>query len=264
MKPYQFSMKNIKLKAYYFYFLLIFLLSLVFIYYPFTIYWKQYDSSTLSTNKEDWNLFSAFSSGTVAPLLSLLTLWVTAWIAIEFNNYQKNSQSASEKDRRQQATIDLFKEFRSDRMRNARYGAWKVKIIWDSAADEKFKDEFIRALVGEIEIGRGTIDIQKDDIRAVYDLFAFYNMLSLYEKNEIHIKNLNYFYYGWWRKFLYEIADKYDKRKSQEISTTAPMELDSDFRKEFIHAISFKRTLKQLDKLCGFNDLAEDFSIYKE
>src|SRR5690606_426149 len=83
---------------------------------PFIIYLTKFISKSLSDDLNVWNMFGQYIGGTAGPIISVLTLVVTAWIAIEFNDYQKR-----------QTAIQLFKEFRTQELLTARSKAWEVK-----------------------------------------------------------------------------------------------------------------------------------------
>ncbi|GAB3754875.1 hypothetical protein [Spirosoma pomorum] len=81
---------------------------------------------------------------------------------------------------------------------------------------------------------------------AIYDLFSFYAILSQYEDCSETIKNCEYFYYGWWRKFLYEFA--HDLREIRALSSNRDLE-------EYRRTISYLPSLKKLDKIMGFSKM---------
>jgi hypothetical protein len=230
---------------------------------PLLLYFYKYHSFSLSNDREDWNMFGQFIGGTIGPALALLTFSVTVWIAIKFNNYQKVQQENSAKEQLQQTTIDLFKEFRSYNLRRARNLAWEVKKNWEDISKGTYQVDFIKAFIAETEITSGENQTSKEQIKGLYDVFAFYTMLGLYSENETNIRNLNYFYYAWWRKFLYEIATAYDTSKANDISIEPILNDKNNFNKsEFLNNISLQRPLKRLDKICGFEKLTPNFNLY--
>jgi hypothetical protein len=226
-------------------------------------YWSKFGSTTLSDEKDDWNLFSQYFGGVIGPIISILTLVITAWIAIKFNDYQIRQQKISDSNELQQTTIELFKEFRSDKLRFARDNAWEVKKKWDADTEGTYRKQYIKSMIKEQEFDDGTIKIKKDEFKGVYDLFAFYIMLGLYSNNETNIRNLNYFYYEWWRKFLCEIAIEYDKLKKFDISNDTTLDDKTKFSKnDFLDNISLTRPLVKLDQICGFDSLEKEFHLY--
>lgn len=203
----------------------------------------------------------------LSPIISLLTLVVTSYLAFEFNNYQRRQQKIKDDEQLQQTTIELFKEWRSVSVLAARKKAWSVKRKWE--ANKEFRPIFIEAMVME-EDYEGNSDaesVTEAEFRAIYDMFAFYNMLSLYSRNEKNIRNLNYFSYPWWRHFLYEVAIEYDKLKVNYIFDENNK--NQKIYRRFKDNISFTYYLKRLDSICGFVGIDEPendelFEFYKK
>jgi len=233
---------------------------------PLIAYFNVGKYFSLPPEKTEWNSFSQYIGGIIGPIISFWTLVITAWIAITFNNYQKKQKAKSDSEELQQTTIDLFKEIRSPEMRKTRDIAREVKKYWDNDKDKKsntYQARFIYAMINEEEFKDDNIKIEQKHYKAVYDLFTFYIMLGLYSNNEKNIKNLNYFYYSWWRRFLHEIATEYDKNKITIISNDPILLQKEKFDKNvFLENISLKRPLKKLDLLCGFDNIDENFELH--
>ena len=148
------------------------------------LYFKELGSSNFAKDSTEWNHFGAYLSGTVGVCISLSTLIVTAWIANEFNNFQKR-----------QMAIQLFKEFRTEKIRTHRSMAREVKKQWERG-NEDYRVAFIESMIEENEIHYNSLKITKEQIQSVYELFAFYSMLSSYKEQKEIIGKLNYFYYA--------------------------------------------------------------------
>lgn len=139
--------------------------------------------------------------------------------------------------------LNLFREYQQKEMLKARRKAWNVKEKWEKG-DQEYRENFIQALVDQ-NWNQGQ-PIKKEEIRGVYDLLAFFSMLSAYDQAGESIKKVNYFYYTWWRKFLYEIAQKYDSKTEKDIHTLG--------HKNEMYSNNMKYTpkLEAFDKICGF------------
>jgi hypothetical protein len=217
---------------------------------PLIFYILKMSTNSLSNDLNVWNLFGQYIGGTVGPIISILTLAVTAWIAIEFNDYQKR-----------QTAIQLFKEFRTTELLTARNKAWEVKVHWNDLSKTIYKDEFIEALILEKPRTVNGTEITICQIKGVYDLFAFYTMLSTYKNQSSTLRQLNYFYYSWWRKFLYEVAVKYDSSKIADLNSK--LKTIKGFNSEvFFNSIKLTPKLNALDEVCGFDKLFENESPY--
>lgn len=142
----------------------------------------------------------------------------------------------------------LFKEYQEREMLTARKKAWTVKEKWEKG-DQEYKENFIRAMVNQD--WNKDQPIKKEEIRGVYDLLAFFSNLSAYDQAGESIKKLNYFYYSWWRKFLYEIANKYDSKREQNINAPG-LEGENYSKENLLNNIQYTPKLQAFDKICGF------------
>jgi len=226
---------------------------LISVAYACLVYFNHYDISTVSTKTEDWTLFSTLMSGVIGPIIALWTMLLTGWIAFEFNEYQKDKNDHKDRLELQQLTIDLFKEFRSEKGLKTRHTASEMRKLWKGPDSEKFLKVFVKHMVLENGFTYDGRKISEEQIHSVYDLFAFYNLLSLYPNNNENVRNLNFFYYGFWRSFLYAVAFAYDNERQKRIfqNPNSPKE----FRESFVNDIRFANNLRRLDMVCGFDIL---------
>ncbi|SHF51582.1 hypothetical protein SAMN05444483_101417 [Salegentibacter echinorum] len=191
-------------------------------------------------------------------LINILVLAssLTAFVSIFFTLEQSRRDRKNEL---QQTTIDLFKELRSERFRNITNNAWDIRQKW-SSGDNKFKKKLIKAMFSEKPNQK--LGITADHIQSIYDLVGFYTVLSLYRGNEDFIRDLNYFYYGWWRNFLYDLSEFKDGQRISDL-----FELNEynniEFRQEYIANVSFSTALNRLDNLCGFENVPKTLEFHK-
>lgn len=228
------------------------------------IYLYKFGSLSLSAKKDDWDLFSQYIGSVIGQIVSILTLIVTSWIALTFNRYQIKQQEATTQRDLQKSTIDLFRELRNENFRKARDVSWEVRKQWDQdIPGGAYRTQFIISMLDENPYQDDDICITQEHIDAVYELFAFYTMLGVHQKNEDSLKSLNYFYYAWWRKFLYEIATAYDVKKTNKITIHPDLRNNPDFdQTAFSRNISLTEPLIKLDIICGFQKLSKEIDIY--
>ncbi|WP_339715478.1 hypothetical protein [uncultured Kriegella sp.] len=75
------------------------------------------------------------------------------------------------------------------------------------------------------------------------------------KKNKEILQSLRYFYYGWWRKFLYEIAHEIESNRNiNEIIINA--------KSDYLENISYTKNLERLDKICGLEDIPKNIEIH--
>jgi hypothetical protein len=204
--------------------------------------------------------YRIFLGRNVTDLIGIISLAIsfTAFFSIIFSLQQTIHNRQNEL---KQITIDLFKELRGQHFREVRSNCWAVKSKWDKdAAPDGYRSRMIQAMFTEED----NVDITSEQIQAVYDLIGFYTILSLYRGNENDIRSLNYFYYGWWRKFLYELSEHKDPQRikylfAHEISPKTRFSLS---RQTYIDNVTLKPVLKRLDTLCGFDNLPGDFEMH--
>lgn len=226
---------------------------------PIIFYVLKFGTANLSADFSDWSEFASFLGGTLGIYITLLTLVITAWIAIEFNNFQKR-----------QTTIQLFKEFRTEKIVTHRSKAWEVKKEWDKAGNKVYRNAFIEAMIAEKNedyvVPHKSVKITSEQVRGVYELFAIYSMLSTHTNQRRTMESLNYFYYAWWREFLYEVAEKYDSKREEYVNDIIRQQ-KTKYAKAFLKNIKFKPKLMELDKICGFHTFTEEngtMGIYKK
>lgn len=151
----------------------------------------------------------------------------------------------------QKNTVDLFREFRSEKLRKARNDGWEVKKKW--FGQEDYKQKYLNHNFNNpTEIPNAELEI---DTHAVYDLLEFYMVLSSSEITQDVLKTFRFFYYGWWRKFLYSIAEEIEKKRKMnlEVLKNSPA---------YVESLSFTNNLKKLDKLCGFEGIKPDEELH--
>lgn len=194
----------------------------------------------------------------LSPLIELIavvfsfTAIISILVAIMIEQRRRKSEL-------QETTIKLFQEWRGQHLNKARIRASKnVLKRWD---DIEFRNNFFDSMIA-IE-NRKDLSISEEDIQAVSDIIGFYTVLSIYRGNEDDIRNLNYFYYGWWRKMLYDIADFRDTRRDVALANKRKLNnLKVDFnRTEYLDNVKMYPMLQRLDKLCGFQNLPTDFDL---
>lgn len=209
------------------------------------------------TNFFDSNAFN----NKLTDLISLLSLSATisAFTSIYFSiNEAKNARSNELK----QTTIDLFRELRSERFTKVTTHCWAIKTKWDKNESD-YKSKLISSMFSEIENLESDIQITKEQIQAIWDLTGFFTILSLYNDNNDDIKKLNYFYYGWWRKFLYELAELRDDRRIRDTFSFEDCRNINFNRNTYVDNVTLKPILQRLDKLCGFENIPESFEFHK-
>lgn len=151
----------------------------------------------------------------------------------------------------QQSTIDLFKEFRSEKFKNTRDRVWGLMNNWMQT--EGFKQKFI-----DYNFKQDNKKVEEEldkDIKALYDMLEFYLILSVYEGNENVLKALRYFYYGWYRHFLYDIAKEIESNRQVN-------PLLSSYKTSYLSDLSYVSNLERLDRLCGLDKIPKNTIIH--
>lgn len=199
----------------------------------------------------------------LVPVIASFSLVITTLIAWQFNNYQMKQST-------QQIIITHFQSFRKKKFFNNRMVAWRVKEKWYNKDLKDYQASFINALICEEEVECETYKITRREIYSVYELLAFFAMLSTYKDSAKILRTLNNFYYAWWRKFLLEVAELYENKRFSHINQNILQDRIPGFKKKyFLRSIGFTEKLKELDRICGFDSLPLDkdgtpFSIYIE
>lgn len=209
-------------------------------------------------NNIDWTYIT--DKGNISELLNILVLAfsASAFIAILLTVYYESKRRRNEL---QQITIDLFKEWRSPAFREARLTASKnVLKRWQ---DDAYREAFCKSFIA-VET-RENFKVPEVHIQAVSDIIGFYSILSLYRGNQEDIKNLSYFYYGWWRKLLYDIANYRDKQREAIVESQLNLKNKGILinRREYMNSIKLEPVLKRLDKLCQFTGLPNDYDLMR-
>ena len=250
-------MKKPKIGNYLFFFILLFSILIFFSFFQYFQIFK----IELSDKENEWIIFSQFIAGPISAIISFGTLGITSLIAYFFGKYQNLEQN-------RHSIFNLFREFSNDKNLKARNNAWKFKKIWNEFSELGCREKIVLAMIKEENMtltGKNAkkVTIKLKYIQGVYDLLSFYSMLRDYHTSTQNIQAVNYFYYGWWRKFLYEVVDLYDKMRLSNVNPNIDQIKEFDSKK-FKENITFKPKLRDLDKLCGFDKLQEDFEIYTE
>jgi ABC-type multidrug transport system fused ATPase/permease subunit len=209
-------------------------------------------------NNIDWNYIK--DQDNIDKLINILVLAfsASAFFAILLTVYYESRRRRNEL---QQITIDLFKEWRSQAFREARLTASKhVLKQWH---DVDFRDAFCKSFIA-VET-RNNFKVPEEHIQAVSDIIGFYSILSLYRGNQEDIKNLSYFYYGWWRKLLYDVAFFRDNQRQNIVASTETLKANSVKldRDNYLNSIMLVPVLKRLDKLCEFTGVPTDYDLMK-
>ena len=209
-------------------------------------------------NNIDWSYIT--DQGNISELINILVLAfsASAFIAILLTVYYESKRRRNEL---QQITIELFKEWRSPAFREARLTASKnVLKRWQ---DKEYREAFCKSFIA-VET-RANFKVPEAHIQAVSDIIGFYSILSLYRGNQEDIKNLSYFYYGWWRKLLYDIAQYRDEQREAIVEPQVSLKTKGIQinRKEYMNSIKLVPVLKRLDKLCEFTGVPTDYDLMK-
>ncbi|WP_299436655.1 hypothetical protein, partial [uncultured Maribacter sp.] len=153
----------------------------------------------------------------------------------------------------QKGTIELFQEFNGERFKEIRTKAWVVKEKWENK--KNYKSKFL-----EYNFGKGEKKENKElteEINVIYKLLEFYLIISTFEENKSILQSLRYFYYGWWRKFLYEIAAEIeDNRDINDIVKNG--------KSDYLDNISYVKNLERLDKICGLENIPKNIAIHND
>jgi hypothetical protein len=224
---------------------------------PLVFYLYKFDSFTLSSDHADWGTFGDYFGGILNPLIAFLTLGVTVFIAISFNNYEKRRDKQTQDETHVKVFLELYQYFTSPEFRDKRYIAWSVlrsaiknedykkfvvgelfatrynKRPQSSQLFTKFKD----LLYPDIQLDEKTfLRRESDDRHKLDSVVNFFQLLS--------IKNLppNYhsicdFYYDSWRPLLYWYAKQIEKEYYS----------DNENRR-FSNVPSHKKALELLDQ----------------
>ena len=206
----------------------------------------------------DWNFIS--NKNNISELINILILAFSgsALFAILITVYYESKRRRNEL---QQITIELFKEWRSPVFREARLTA--AKHVLKKWQDEDFRDKFCKSFIA-VE-ARKNLKIPEEHIQAVSDIIGFYSVLSLYRGNQEDIKNLSYFYYGWWRKLLYDIAHYRDVQREGIVASSESLKKQGVLlnRKNYMNSIKLVPVLQRLDKLCEFSGVPANYDLMR-
>lgn len=151
----------------------------------------------------------------------------------------------------QKGAIELFQEFNGKEFKKTRTKAWAVKYKWEN--EKNYKKKFLNYNFSNA--------VKKDDkklnkeINVVYKLLEFYLVISTYKENKDILQSLRYFYYGWWRPFLYDIANEIENNR--KINNKV-----QEAKSDYIENIMYTRNLERLDQICGLENIPRDTKIH--
>lgn len=183
-------------------------------------------------------------------IIKILTtsISITGFISVIFAIIysQKNIQREI-----QNRTIELFKEFNSNRFKEIRSKAWIIKHKWYN--DKNYKNRFLE-LSYNSTLRKADHEIDRE-ISVVYELLEFYLIVSSCEGNESILRGVRYFYYGWWRPFLYDVGSEIEDRRG-----ICP--IVTSIKNDYVDNISYIKNLEKLDKICGLDKIPKDMIIH--
>jgi hypothetical protein len=113
---------------------------------PIILYIYKFGDGTLSIEKDDWGTFGDFVGGLLNPLISLLTLAVTVYIAFTFNEYERRRDEQSKNEADVKSFLELYQYFVGNEFREKRHIGWNVarRAVQDpDYADFLVKENFV-------------------------------------------------------------------------------------------------------------------------
>jgi hypothetical protein len=163
-------------------------------------------------------------------------------------------------DKRQvnQAALSLFEKFRDESFIDLRRRAWLIRNKWmnEEGYKERMQEYVYDPANFYVPYDDNLYMKEFVDVRA---LFEFYAVLTSYTGSEDIIKSCRYFYYGWWRPFLYEVAPMHDQYYRP---TTKFIEEYPEDYVEYQTNMTYLETLRKLDRMIGFDHLPDDLVIH--
>lgn len=224
---------------------------------PLIFYLYKFGSFTFSSDKDDWGTFGDYYGGILNPLIAFLTLGVTVFIAVTFNNYEKRRDKQAQDEADVKAFLELFQYFTSPEFREKRYTAWNIlraaikneeykkflicelfatrydKRPLSSQLHTKFKD----LLYPDIPLGeKPFLRRESDDRHELDSVVNFFQLLSIKNIPPTY-HSICDFYYDSWRPLLYWYA------KQIEIEYNSDNE-----NKKYSNVPSHKKALELLDQ----------------
>lgn len=114
---------------------------------PVLTYIFAFHSFKISNQPSEWGTFGDFIGGVINPLIALLTLLVTIYIAIEISKLE---------DKRSEKTIDFEKRRFLNELRESEYRriTYELQEVSNAVAEKKGSDQIFRALlhIGHFQI----------------------------------------------------------------------------------------------------------------
>lgn len=183
-----------------------------------------------------------------------VSIAVTGFVSIIFSIIQSRESIQHSVD---ESVIELFRDLRSPEFIESRRRAWIIKEKWfqdDGVYKQKFLDYNFSTRKEKIKKDQKELD---EDIKAVYQLIEFYLLVSSYKGSVRLMKQLRFFYYGWWRHFLYDFAHEIER-------TTKTSPKLQDPKSTYLRDISYTGTLERLDRLCGFQGMDRTLVLHED
>jgi hypothetical protein len=125
---------------------------------PLFFYLYKFGSLTFSADKGDWGTFGDYLGGTLNPLLGILTLAVTVYIAMTFNDYEKRRDKQTKDEADVKSYLELYQYFTGAEFREKRHTAWNV--VRKAIENKEYKDFLIR----ETFVSRYVDRMERDDV----------------------------------------------------------------------------------------------------
>lgn len=132
--------------------------TIVLVIVPLLFYLYKFGSLTFSADKSDWGTFGDYLGGILNPLLGLLTLAVTVYIAMTFNDYEKRRDKQTKDEADVKSYLELYQYFTGPEFREKRHTAWNV--VRKAIENKEYKDFLIR----ETFVSRYVDRMERDDV----------------------------------------------------------------------------------------------------
>ena len=214
---------------------------------PFVFYLFKFGSFTFSDSKADWGTFGDYLGGLLNPLISILTLAVTVYIAISINEYEKRRDAASKNEEDVKSFLELYQFFTTSEFRDIRHTSWNtlrkaienkeykdfivkepyvaryINRIPRSQVYEKFKD--ILYPLNKQFTEKEFLNKESEDRNKLDSLINFYQLLAV--KNvPVYYYQICDFYYDSWRPLLCWYAkaleESYNSNEKNKVFNNPP------------------------------------------
>jgi hypothetical protein len=195
---------------------------------PIILYLYKFGDGTLSTEKDEWGTFGDFVGGVLNPLISLLTLSVTVYIAITFNEYEMRRDEQFKNETDVKSFLELYQYFVGNEFREKRHIGWKVarRVIQDPEyADFVVKENFVCRYTNRIPRKQVYYKFnymyqknsmqdflqQESEDRHKFDAVVNFFQLLAAQNVPKKLTEVYDFYYDSWRPILHWYADKLEQ-----------------------------------------------------